>query len=92
MREMAAVMTLKLRIFLAPFFMAVTGKRSATPLFETLAILGKDITRARIRHAINTLKPLSGKEQKRWKTEYEKAMNAYRAQQLDVSEGAPTSD
>ena len=51
---------------LAPFFVAITGKRSATPLFDTIAILGKDITCVRIRDAIDTLKPLSGKEQKKW--------------------------
>ncbi|MEE2786761.1 MAG: glutamate--tRNA ligase [Myxococcota bacterium] len=77
MRHMASVMGLKLRIFLAPFFMAATGKRSATPLFETLAILGKDLTRARIRNAIDTIKPLSGKEQKRWKAELDKALAVY---------------
>jgi len=77
MRHMAAVMNLKLRVFLAPFFMAIAGKKSATPLFETMAILGRDMTRARIRHAIDILKPLSGKEQKRWQAEYQKALRTF---------------
>ena len=63
---MADRMELKLRVFLAPFFVAITGKTSATPLFDTLAILGKDLARVRIRDAIDTIKPLSGKETKKW--------------------------
>ena len=77
LRHVSRVMRLKFRVFLAPFFMAIAGKKSATPLFETMAILGRDLTRARIRHAIDVIKPLSGKEQKRWQTEFQKVEAEY---------------
>ena len=78
LREMAVRMDLKLRVFLAPFFVAITGKPSATPLFDTIALLGKDLTRVRIRDANDALKPMSGKEQKKW----EKAYRALMAKEL----------
>ena len=48
---------------LMPFFVALTGKSSSTPLFDD-GLLEKDITRVRIRDAVDTIKPLSGKERK----------------------------
>jgi glutamyl-tRNA synthetase len=74
LREMSARMELKLRVFLAPFFVAITAKTSATPLFDTLALLGKDLTRVRIRDAIDAIKPISGKEAKKWDKDYRQVM------------------
>tara|TARA_B100001250_G_C19654000_1_gene724012 strand:- start:372 stop:1028 length:657 start_codon:yes stop_codon:yes gene_type:complete len=74
LRGLATTMDLKLRVFLAPFFMAIAGKSSSTPLFNTMALLGKDMCRARLRHALDTLKPMSGKEQGRWRKEYDALM------------------
>ena len=54
-------------------------EKSATPLFETMAILGRDMTRARIRHAIDVLKPLSERA-KRWQSEYQKLEAEYLAE------------
>ena len=78
LRSLADMMALKLRVLLAPLFMAISGKKSSTPLFNTLAILGRDITRARLRHALDTIKPMSGKEQGRWR----KAYDAAKAEQI----------
>lgn len=75
LRDMAMRMDHKLRIFLAPFFVAITGKSSSTPLFDTIALLGKDLTRVRIRDATDALKPLSGKEQKKWDKSYRELMS-----------------
>lgn len=75
LRDMAARMDYKLRIFLAPFFVAITGRSSSTPLFDTIALLGKDLTRVRIRDASDAIKPLSGKEQKRWDKSYRELMS-----------------
>jgi glutamyl-tRNA synthetase len=77
LRETAAVMDLKLRVFLAPLFIAISGRTNSTPLFNTMAILGRDMSRARIRHALNTIKPMSGKEQGRWRKAYDKAITDY---------------
>ncbi|MCA9548112.1 MAG: hypothetical protein KC613_27085, partial [Myxococcales bacterium] len=77
LREMAEIMGVKLRVLLAPFFVALSGQRSSTPLFQTMGILGKDIVRARIRHAVDTLAPISKKEQGRWQKAYDQAVAAH---------------
>ncbi len=71
LRKTAELMDLKLRIFLGPLFVAISGKSNSTPLFNTLAIIGRDLTRARLRNAINVIKPMSGKEQARWRKLYD---------------------
>lgn len=65
----------KLRTLLAPVFVAISGRKSATPLFDTMAIVGRDLSRARLRAAVDALAPMSGKEEKKWK----KAFDALRA-------------
>ncbi|HEU0077229.1 MAG TPA: glutamate--tRNA ligase [Longimicrobiaceae bacterium] len=46
---------MKLRDALKPLYVALTGKPSGVPLFDAMDILGKDLCRARIRHARATL-------------------------------------
>ena len=73
------MLDLKLRLFLAPLFVAIAGRKNATPLFNTMEILGRDICRARIRHALDTIKPMSKKEQGRWRKAYDQACKDYDA-------------
>lgn len=73
LRHTAEMMDLKLRLFLAPFFVAISGQAVSTPLFETMAFLGRDLCRARLRQAIETLGGISRKEQKRWEKELKAA-------------------
>lgn len=86
LRGTAAVMDLKVRVFLAPFFFAMSGKKTSTPLFDTMDLLGRDISLGRIRNALNTLKPLSGKESKKWRKAYDSAVRAHAAQVAGDSE------
>ena len=79
LRETASMMDLKLRDFLAPFFVSVSGRSSSTPLFKTLAHLGRDLTRARLRGGVDALGGLSGKQQKKWKKAYDQAVAALAA-------------
>jgi len=50
-REAAAALELKLKDMLKPVYVAITGKPSGVPLFDAMAILGKDLCRARLRQA-----------------------------------------
>lgn len=68
--QLAEEMDLKLRNFMPPIFMAVTGKSSATPLMDSMAILGPDLTRARLRHALGVVGGVSKKELKRLEKEF----------------------
>jgi glutamyl-tRNA synthetase len=41
-----------------PVRVAVTGKAATPPLFETMAVLGKEICRRRLRHSVETLRAM----------------------------------
>jgi len=46
---------LKLRDLVAPFFVAMSGSTAATPLFDSMAILGSDLARRRLAYALEAL-------------------------------------
>jgi glutamyl-tRNA synthetase len=50
-RALATELNVKFRDVLRPFFVAIGGSPSWVPLFDAMAILGRDICRARLRHA-----------------------------------------
>ncbi|MBV1883169.1 MAG: glutamate--tRNA ligase [Pseudomonadales bacterium] len=70
--SLAEKLEIKLRDFIAPYFVAISGKSSSTPVFSAMAILGPDMTRARLRHAVTILGGVSKKETKRWEKEFKK--------------------
>jgi glutamyl-tRNA synthetase len=51
-KQVAAASKLKLRDFLRPFYVAIAGSPVATPLFDSMEILGRDLCRARLRRAL----------------------------------------
>ena len=61
---------LKMKDFLAPVFIAITGSSTSTSVMDAMAILGSDVTRARLRHAISVLGGVSKKQTKRFEKEY----------------------
>jgi len=67
---LAAHFDLKMKAFLAPVFVAITGSPSSTSVMDAMAILGSDMTRARLRHAIEVLGGVSKKQAKRFEKEY----------------------
>ena len=61
---LAKAMDLKMRDFMAPLFVAIAGRRTALPLFDSLAYLGRDLTRSRLRSALAALGGVSKKQAK----------------------------
>ncbi|PMR75511.1 glutamate--tRNA ligase [Billgrantia endophytica] len=61
---------LKMKEFLAPVFIAITGSSASTSVMDAMVILGSDMTRARLRHAIEVLGGVSKKQAKRFEKEY----------------------
>jgi glutamyl-tRNA synthetase len=47
---------IKLRDFLRPFYVAIAGSTTSTPLFDSMEILGRDLCRARLRRAQELLR------------------------------------
>lgn len=71
LNQLATAMELKLKDFLAPLFIAIAGSPSSPPLFDAMAILGPDMVRARLRHAIEVAGGVSKKQAKRLEKEYQ---------------------
>ena len=69
-KSLAEYFELKMKAFLAPVFIAITGSTSSTSVMDAMAILGSDVTRARLRHAIAVLGGVSKKQAKRFEKEY----------------------
>ncbi|MGM0826486.1 MAG: glutamate--tRNA ligase [Pseudomonadota bacterium] len=63
---LSAHFDLKMKAFLAPVFIAITGSTTSTSVMDAMAILGSDVTRARLRHAIDVLGGVSKKQAKRF--------------------------
>jgi glutamyl-tRNA synthetase len=66
----AEKMELKIRDVLAPIFVAISGNPVSPPLFDSMALLGPDITRARLRHALEAVGGVSKKQAKKLDKEY----------------------
>ena len=69
-KALADLLQLKIRDFLFPLFVAVSGRSVALPLFDSLAFLGADVTRIRIRDALSVL-GVSKKQAKRLDKQYQ---------------------
>ncbi len=70
LKTLADNMELKIRDFLFPLFVAISGSSQSVSVVDSMSILGPDMSRARVRHALNTLGAPSKKENKRWEKEF----------------------
>ena len=68
--DLAAALDIKIRDLLGPVFVAIAGKPVAPPLFDSMAILGPDMCRARLRHALEVLGGVSKKQLKKLEKDY----------------------
>ncbi len=69
-KTLSKEMGLKLGDFNHPIFVAIAGTPNSWSVMDSMEILGADMTRARLRHAINVLGGLSKKETKRFDKEF----------------------
>lgn len=70
MTTLAAALGMKIRALLGPLFIALSGRPVALPLYDSMVILGSDVTRSRLRDAIDTLGGVSKKQAKRLEKRY----------------------
>ncbi|WP_028470174.1 glutamate--tRNA ligase [Neptunomonas japonica] len=70
LKQLAEQMGYKLRDFLFPLFIAIAGTNQTVSVMDSMSILGPDMSRARLRHAVNLLGGPSKKEAKRWEKEF----------------------
>ena len=55
MKGLADAMDVKVKDFFAPLFIAIAGTTASVSVIDSMTILGPDMSRARVRHAINIL-------------------------------------
>lgn len=65
MKGLSGALDIKLRDFMAPFFVAIAGSTASTPVMNSMAIIGADMTLNRLRHAIEILGGLGKKKLKK---------------------------
>jgi glutamyl-tRNA synthetase len=69
-KGLAEAMGMKIKPFLQPLFIALTGSTTSPPLFDSMSLLGSDLTRARLREALQVAGGVSKKETKQWEKDY----------------------
>ena len=77
-QNMAEIEEMKLKDLLRPFFFAISGSAVSLPLFDGMALLGPDLSRVRLRIALNKLsEAVSGLSKKGLKSLEKEYRSAY---------------
>ncbi|WP_207905782.1 glutamate--tRNA ligase [Aestuariirhabdus litorea] len=70
LKALAKAMEVKMGDFMAPIFLSIAGTTSTFSVVDAMQLLGPDLSRARVRHALSLLGSASKKEAKAWEKEY----------------------
>lgn len=62
LREVSETLEIKFRDFVRVFYLAIAGSAHSLPLFESMALIGRDMCRFRLRHAIGALEAVAKSE------------------------------
>jgi glutamyl-tRNA synthetase len=81
LKGIADALGVKIKDFLAPLFVAIAASSASFSVVDSMELLGPDMSRARIRHAIEVLGGVSKKAAKRFEKEFQ-ALNAGQGQDL----------
>lgn len=71
LKGIADALGVKIKDYLAPVFVAIAGSSASFSVVDSMEILGPDMSRARIRHAIEVLGGVSKKAMKRLEKQYQ---------------------
>ncbi len=71
LKAVADATGVKVKDFLAPIFVAIAGTSASFSVVDSMEMLGPDMSRARLRHAITVLGGVSKKAMKRLEKEYQ---------------------
>jgi glutamyl-tRNA synthetase len=63
LKSLADAMEIKLKDFLAPLFLAISGTTASFSVMDSMVLLGPDMSRARLRHALHGVCGEIGKKQ-----------------------------
>lgn len=71
LKSLADALGIKTKDFLAPLFVAIAGTSASFSVVDAMELLGPDMSRARIRHAIDVLGGVSKKAMKQLEKDYQ---------------------
>jgi glutamyl-tRNA synthetase len=71
LKAIADAMEVKLKPFLAPLFIAIAGSSASISVMDSMNLLGADMSRARLRHAIDLLGGVGKKKLKKMEKAYQ---------------------
>ncbi|MBT5388370.1 MAG: glutamate--tRNA ligase [Porticoccaceae bacterium] len=71
LKAIADAMGIKLKPFLAPLFIAIAGSSASISVMDSMDLLGADMSRARLRHAIELLGGVGKKKLKKMEKAYQ---------------------
>ena len=71
LKAVADAMELKMKDFVAPLFIAVAGTTASISVFDSMVVLGPDMSRARLRNALDLLGGVGKKKLKKLEKRYE---------------------
>ncbi len=63
LKELSGQLDIKMKDFLAPLFIAIAGTTASFSVFDSMVLLGPDMSRARLRHALTVKVGELGKKQ-----------------------------
>ena len=70
LKKLADAMEFKIRDFLFPLFVAIAGTSQSVSVVDSMSILGPDMSRARLRYALDVVGGPSKKQTKSWEKEF----------------------
>jgi glutamyl-tRNA synthetase len=71
LKFIADTMEIKLKLFLAPLFIAITGSNASISVMDSMTLLGADLSKARLRYALDLLGGVGKKKLKKMEKSYQ---------------------
>ena len=77
LKALAAGMDIRMKDFMPPLFIAIAGTTASVSVVDSMEILGPDISRARLRHAVEVLGSVGKKRLKKLEKRYQEALSSH---------------
>ena len=71
LNDLAREIDCRLRDLIRPFYIAVCGRPQSVPVIQSMAIIGRDMTRERLRQALTRLGGVRPEETSNWRMSLE---------------------
>ena len=77
LKSLATGLEIRMKDFMPPLFIAIAGTTASVSVVDSMEILGPDISRARLRHAVEVLGGVGKKRLKKLEKRYQAALSSH---------------